>query len=51
MKIIAFITDSSLVGLIINHQKLRFSADKSPPHQIASQEVLVAAETGSKYFL
>jgi hypothetical protein len=35
MKIIAFITDFSVVDRIINHLKLRFIADKPPPPRIA----------------
>jgi len=50
MKIIAFITDYSVLDRIINHLKLRFIADKPPPPLIASQEVLMAAEAGSEYF-
>ena len=50
MKIIAFITDYSVVDRIINHLKLRFIADKPPPPRIASQEVLMAAETSAEYF-
>jgi hypothetical protein len=50
MKIIAFITDYSVLDWIINHLKLRFIADKPPPPQIASQEVLMAAEAGGEYF-
>jgi hypothetical protein len=50
MKIIAFITDYSVLDRIINHLKLRFIADKPPPPRIASQELLMAAEAGSEYF-
>jgi len=35
MKIIAFITDYSVVDRIINNLKLRFIADKPPPPRIA----------------
>jgi hypothetical protein len=31
MKIVAFITDFSVVDRIINHLKLTFTADKPPP--------------------
>jgi hypothetical protein len=50
MKIIAFITDYSVLDRIINHLKLRFIADKPPTPRIASQEVLMAAETSAEYF-
>jgi hypothetical protein len=50
MRVIAFITDYSVLDPIINHLKLRFIADKPPPPRIASQEVLMAAEAGSEYF-
>ena len=50
MKIIAFITDYSVLDRIINHLKLPFIADKPPPPRIALQEVLMAAEAGSEYF-
>ena len=50
MKIVAFITDYSVLDRIINHLKLRFIADKPPPPRIASQEVLMAAEAGGEYF-
>jgi len=49
MKIIAFITDFSVVDRIINHLKLRFIADKPPPPCIAYQELLMAAETSAEY--
>jgi len=50
MRIIAFLTDFSVVDRIINHLKLTFVADKPPPPHFAYQEVLVAAETGGEYF-
>ena len=50
MKVIAFITDFSVVDRIINHLKLTFVADKPPPPHIAYQELLMAAETGTEYF-
>jgi hypothetical protein len=39
-----------VVEKIINHLKLTFVADKPPPPRLASQEVLVAAETSAEYF-
>jgi len=50
MRIIAFLTDFSVVDRIINHLKLTFAADKPPPPHIAYQEVLMAAEAGGEYF-
>jgi len=50
MKIIAFVTDHSVVAQILDHLKLRFVADKPSPPRIASPEVLMAAEAGSEYF-
>jgi hypothetical protein len=50
MKVIAFLTDYSVVDRIINHLKLKFVADKPPPPHRAYQEVLMAAEAGAEYF-
>jgi hypothetical protein len=50
MKVIAFLTDFSVVDRIINHLKLSFVADRPPPPRIAYQEVLIAAEAGGEYF-
>jgi hypothetical protein len=50
MKVIAFLTDFSVVDRIINHLKLTFVAAKPPPPRIAYQELLMAAEAGSEYF-
>ena len=50
MKVIAFLTDYSVVDTIINHLKLKFVADKPPPTHRAYQEVLMAAEAESEYF-
>jgi len=49
MKIIAFITDYAVVDRIINHLKLTFVAERPPPSRVASQELLMAAESGSEY--
>lgn len=51
MRVIAFLTDFSVVDRIINHLKLTFVADKPPPPRIAFQEVLMAAETSAEYFI
>jgi len=50
MRIMAFLTDYSVVDRIINHLKLVFVASKPPPPRVAYQEVLMAAEAGSEYF-
>ena len=50
MKVIAFLTDFSVVDRIINHLKLSFVASKPPPPQVAYQELLMAAETSAEYF-
>jgi hypothetical protein len=50
MRVIAFITDFSVVDRIINHLKLTFTADKPPPPRIAFQELLIAAEASTEYF-
>jgi hypothetical protein len=49
-KVIAFITDFAVVDSIIDHLNLTFVADKPPPAHLAYQEILMAAETGGKYF-
>jgi len=46
---IAFLTDYSVEGKIINHLKLTFVADRFPPPYIAIQGLLVAAETSAEY--
>jgi len=51
LRIIAFLTDFSVVDKIINHLKLGFVASKPPPPQVAYQEVLMAATTAEKYSL
>jgi hypothetical protein len=48
---IAFLTDYSVVDRIISHIKLKFVADKPPPPSRAYQEVMIATEAGSEYFL
>jgi len=50
MKVISFLPDSSVVDRIANHLKLSFVADRPPPPQVASQELLMAAETATEYF-
>ncbi len=50
MKVIAFLTDFSVVDRIIGHLKLSFVAAKPPPPQAASQELLMTAEVTAEYF-
>jgi hypothetical protein len=50
MKVIAFLTDYSVVDRIINYLKLTFAGERPPPPQVAFQEYLVAAETSAGYF-
>jgi hypothetical protein len=50
MKVIAFLTDFSVVDRIINHLKLTFVAERPPPPQDTYQELLMAAETSAEYF-
>ena len=50
MRIIAFITDYSVVDRIIHHLKLTFFAERPPSSQIAQQELLMAAEERGEYF-
>jgi hypothetical protein len=50
MRVIAFITDFSVVDRIINHLKLTFVVLKPPPPQIAFQKLLMAAEASTEYF-
>jgi hypothetical protein len=50
MRIIAFLTDFSVVDRIIDHLKLTFIASKPPPPSTVYQEVLVAAEALTEFF-
>jgi hypothetical protein len=50
MKVIAFLTDFTVVDRIIDHLKLTFVAERPPPSRAAFQEYLVAAETSAEYF-
>ena len=50
MRIIAFITDYSVVDRIINHLKLTFAAERPPSPQIVYQELLMKAEVSGAYF-
>ena len=50
MKVIAFITDYSVVDKIIKHLKLGFKPERPPPPQVLQQELLMAAEERGDYF-
>jgi hypothetical protein len=50
MKVIAFLSDFSVVDRIINHLKLTFVADRPPPPHLIYQELLMAAEAPAEYF-
>ncbi|MFQ6082539.1 MAG: acid--CoA ligase [Candidatus Aminicenantia bacterium] len=43
MKIIAFITDYSVVDRIINHLKVTFTAERPPPPHVFHQQLSIAA--------
>jgi hypothetical protein len=50
MKVIAFLTDYTVVDKIINHLKLSLVAKRPPPPHVAYQELLMAAEPSGEYF-
>jgi hypothetical protein len=50
MKVIAFLTDFSVVDRIIDHLKLTFVAAKPLPSHVFEQVVLMAAEPDVEYF-
>ena len=50
MKVIAFLADFSVVDRIIGQLKLTFVAERPPPPQVASQELLMAADPPAEYF-
>ena len=50
MKIVAFITEVSVVDRIIDHLKLEFVAAKPPPSHVFEQVALMAAEERAEYF-
>ncbi len=49
MKVIAFITNYSVVDKTINRLKLSFVAERPPPLQIVNQEVLMAIEASTEH--
>jgi hypothetical protein len=50
MKVIAFLTDFSVVDRITDHLKLTFVAAKPPPSHVFEQVALMAAEPDVEYF-
>jgi hypothetical protein len=50
MKVVAFLTDFSVVDRIIDHLKLTFVAAKPPPSHVFEQVTLAAAEENMDYF-
>jgi hypothetical protein len=50
MRVIAFITEFSVVDRIIDHLKLHFIAEKPPPSRIFEKVALMAAEESGNYF-
>jgi hypothetical protein len=46
MKIVAFLTDYSVVDRIIEHLKLRFIAEKPPPSRVLEQVALLTPLKG-----
>jgi len=50
MRLIAFITEFSVVDRIINRLKLTFVASKPPPSRVFGQESLTPAEESGDYF-
>ena len=49
MKIVAFITEDSVVDRIIDHLKLGFVAAKPPPSHVFTEVALMAAEERREY--
>ena len=50
IKLIAFITEFSVVDRIINYLKLTFVAEKPPPSLVFEQVDLIKAEAEAGYF-
>ena len=51
MKVVAFLTDFSVVDRIIDHLKLTFAEAKPPPSHVFEQVALAAAEESGGIFL
>ena len=49
MKVIAFITEVTVVDRIIDHLKLLFVASKPPPSRVFEKVALMAAEENGEY--
>ena len=50
MKVIVFLTDYPAVDRLIDHLKLTFVAEKTPPSHVFEQVALAAAEGSGDYF-
>ena len=50
MKVVAFLTDFSVVDRIIGHLKLTFVAERPPPPEVAYLELVMAADPAAEYF-
>jgi hypothetical protein len=50
MKIVAFLTDNTVVDEIIEHLKLTFTAERPPPPEIAVQDLIMVADPPGEYF-
>jgi len=50
MRVVAFITEFSVVDRIIDHLKLTFVAEKPPPSCVLTEGALMAAEESGEYF-
>jgi hypothetical protein len=50
MRVVAFITEFSVVDRIIDHLKLTFVAEKPPPSCVLTEVALMAAEESGEYF-
>jgi hypothetical protein len=50
MKVVAFITEVSVVDRIIDHLRLRFVGAKPPPSYVFEQIALATAEESGDYF-
>jgi hypothetical protein len=49
MRVVAFLTEYSVVDRITRHLKLTFVAEKPPPAHVFEQTALMAAEESEEY--